>query len=358
MDRTRWFLVGGFVAASLWCWSAAAVRLRRQGSLLPLEPRRAPPWGLIDLWPVVLCVAMAVLAAAQMFALAARRLDGLSGQPPSQQYDVPTIYDSLISLGIVLASALVILLRTGASVRDLGVDLRKAPADLRLGCAAFLMLAPPVYAIQWLVQWGPVKWLERAPWFQPRHPFVEFLERQPDAASISVAVVVVVLVAPLVEEYLFRVLLQGWLEKAAVCRSPMQSLLVGGASDSPSAAVAEAEGAAGSGGAAPSTAQHDASRGGSDGQGDIAAYPSAAAPEAQPEDAKPPPSWPIAASAAIFSVMHITHGLDWIPLFPLALGLGYLYQRTHRLLPCLLVHLLLNGCSLAVLVIHAFSHGG
>jgi membrane protease YdiL (CAAX protease family) len=53
--------------------------------------------------------------------------------------------------------------------------------------------------------------------------------------------------------------------------------------------------------------------------------------------------------------MHASHGPDPVPLFVLALGLGYLYQRTHRLLPCVVVHLLLNLCSLGALVIEIVS---
>ena len=35
-------------------------------------------------------------------------------------------------------------------------------------------------------------------------------------------------------------------------------------------------------------------------------------------------------------------------VFLLALGLGYMYQQTHRVLPCIAVHMLLNSCSLVM----------
>jgi len=41
-----------------------------------------------------------------------------------------------------------------------------------------------------------------------------------------------------------------------------------------------------------------------------------------------PALWPILLSAGLFAALHATHGPDPIPLFLLALGLGYLYQRT------------------------------
>jgi membrane protease YdiL (CAAX protease family) len=52
--------------------------------------------------------------------------------------------------------------------------------------------------------------------------------------------------------------------------------------------------------------------------------------------------------------MHWSHGPDWIPLTVLAFGLGYLYQRTHRILPSLVVHLLLNSFTLLALTLEVF----
>ena len=54
---------------------------------------------------------------------------------------------------------------------------------------------------------------------------------------------------------------------------------------------------------------------------------------------------------AVFALAHWSHGLDPIPLFLLAIGLGYLYQRTHRIVPCIVLHFLLNLCSLVALAL-------
>ena len=72
--------------------------------------------------------------------------------------------------------------------------------------------------------------------------------------------------------------------------------------------------------------------------------------EEVPEDR--PTMWlPIVVSSGLFALAHLQHGPDWIPLFVLALGLGYLYQRTQRVLPCIVVHVLFN--SLAIIQIWA-----
>ena len=43
-----------------------------------------------------------------------------------------------------------------------------------------------------------------------------------------------------------------------------------------------------------------------------------------------------------FALVHFSHGPDFVPLFVLSLGLGYLYRQTHRIMPSLVVHFGLN----------------
>lgn len=57
----------------------------------------------------------------------------------------------------------------------------------------------------------------------------------------------------------------------------------------------------------------------------------------------------IVFTSLFFAVMHWGHGMAPVPLFFFSLGLGWLYQRTHRLLPSIVVHCCLNACSLALL---------
>jgi membrane protease YdiL (CAAX protease family) len=47
---------------------------------------------------------------------------------------------------------------------------------------------------------------------------------------------------------------------------------------------------------------------------------------------------------------HYGQGLAPIPLFVLAIGLGYIYEKTGRLWPCIVVHGLLNLLTFVVLV--------
>jgi hypothetical protein len=53
----------------------------------------------------------------------------------------------------------------------------------------------------------------------------------------------------------------------------------------------------------------------------------------------------IVVTSLIFALMHLGQGLAPIPLFGFSLLLGFLYQRTGSLLPCISLHMLNNGYS-------------
>ena len=58
--------------------------------------------------------------------------------------------------------------------------------------------------------------------------------------------------------------------------------------------------------------------------------------------------WPIVASSALFAALHAGQGAAPIPLFVLALGLGYLYRQTGCIAAPMIVHMILNGLTLLV----------
>jgi len=60
-----------------------------------------------------------------------------------------------------------------------------------------------------------------------------------------------------------------------------------------------------------------------------------------------PHGWlPILLSSFLFGLAHFSHGVDPIPLFLFGIVLGYLYQRTHRLLPSIVAHMTFNAFSM------------
>jgi membrane protease YdiL (CAAX protease family) len=60
-------------------------------------------------------------------------------------------------------------------------------------------------------------------------------------------------------------------------------------------------------------------------------------------------SLPILIGSLLFALAHIGYGPEPVPLFFLALILGYVYQRTHRIVPSIVAHALFNGASLFAL---------
>ncbi|MCE9529135.1 MAG: CPBP family intramembrane metalloprotease [Planctomycetales bacterium] len=351
------------------CWGLAIAKLVRRQPLLPYEPRRPVPWGLIDLVLVVLVLfgfaQLSVYLLHGLFGLG----DGAVKQPLSLQQNMLLIWaDIAMKVGAMLITAPIIMLRTGCSWRDMGVVPKEAGRDIAIGLAAFCMLAPIVFAIQAaLSQIQPYK-----------HPIIEMLTNTPDVPFFALLTFSAVILAPLSEEWAFRVLLQGWLERMVTHTGNPFHLLVGG--------IPPAE---------PMVLDDGVSPQPTDGNAivpaeEITFLSSVATPQpgvqwidpANPysplqaiveplespyalplaaavvPDFAPPSLWkqwlPIYVSSIIFALMHYSHGLAWIPLTFLALGLGYIYQRTHRILPSIVVHFCLNGLSMGAFWVQMF----
>jgi hypothetical protein len=60
----------------------------------------------------------------------------------------------------------------------------------------------------------------------------------------------------------------------------------------------------------------------------------------------------IGITSLIFALLHWSHGPAWVALTVLAAGMGYLYQRTHRIVPSLVVHGLLNNLTMLIVLLN------
>ncbi|HEV3024455.1 MAG TPA: CPBP family intramembrane glutamic endopeptidase [Pirellulales bacterium] len=282
-------LIAGNAALWVWLWG----RRNRRGTIVDCEPRRNVPWTGIDLVKIALVVLVAGQLVRVSFDLAGASDGGPLDDPQADAARMPKLLLATATLNLLTMAAAVAALRCfrSADWRDLGCDTSRLRGDVCLGLAAFAAVSVPVYALQYvLVQLVPSE-----------HPLIKTFQSvaKPGWGLWASSIFAVVLVAPLVEEFLFRVLLQGWLE----------SLVRSGDSDE-------------------MDERHLAP---------AAVY-------------SIPPSryWqPIVFSSAVFALMHSSHGPDVVPLFFFALALGYLYQQTHRLWPSVVVHFSLNACTLA-----------
>jgi membrane protease YdiL (CAAX protease family) len=318
--------VTGLLIATCINWAILFWVRRRASSWVVREPRRLWTADLVD---VLVTFAVLFLGTSVGIMLIAPESSGeLAKMSPDER--VSAIYLQVaVSLSTIVLSTCLVLWRHGLRPRDLGWSLRGAGRDVWLGVLAFLVLAPPVYALQ----------LFLVTRFESHHPLVDLLKNGAQPSLIAACVVSAVVAAPIAEEYLFRGMLQSWLEWLAVWHEGLGEDRHGVTGVKPSSersvqpSVREQQAAIPANPLLYGRVSHgaEASEAGGDG-GDTSAA-----------------AWsPVVASAVVFSLLHYSHGPDWIPLFFFALGLGYLYRQSHRLLPCIVVHFLLNSCSLAM----------
>lgn len=302
------------LAGSFALWGAAFRRIARKQPLLPRLPRPPAPWGLIDL-----LLATLVLMTFQLLnALVLTKVFGIDpgrGWENASARDLTLVLfcEPVANLTAIATAVLAIGLRTGARAADFGVSLRDLRQDLRLGTVAFVMLAPLVYGLQWLL----------VIWFPYEHPLIRALEKHPEALVHGAVFFSAVVGAPLVEEFFYRVLWQGGLQAFVPRRGDFWHFVFGSAA-SPVAI---------SGGGVSAGSE----------SGQVAMGHQASSAEV----------FAILVSSALFALMHVSQGAAPIPLFVLALGLGYMYARTVRVLPCIVVHVWLNAWSLVTLWIGA-----
>ncbi|MCI0334318.1 MAG: CPBP family intramembrane metalloprotease, partial [Planctomycetes bacterium] len=256
-------------------------------------------------------------------------------QNPSQVvgYLVGFIVSQTLIVGVIL---FVVSVLSGANLRDLGMpaSTRELARDVRIGFVAFLAALAPVHAIQQLLFY--VLGLDKE---SSSHPLIQMVSGdEPNFTLLLLASVVAVIVAPLAEEILFRLLLQGWLEKwedlwlgwrrSTPTNDPISDVVLQQILEQPNDALL-----------APVTI---------DETGQHAEPTSTISPTCG--IARLPFGWmPILFSSLLFAIAHYGHGPDPVAIFVLALILGYVYQRTHRIVPTIVAHALFNAFAMVIL---------
>jgi membrane protease YdiL (CAAX protease family) len=116
--------------------------------------------------------------------------------------------DKLIALSVfanlaTTAFAIAYLSLRGASLADLGLASPRPAADLLIAIAGVALLVAPLLTMSVLLN-------AIVPY---KHPLINFMHTHRDLWSIGTVVASAVVAAPLWEEFFFRRVLQGWLEK-------------------------------------------------------------------------------------------------------------------------------------------------
>lgn len=309
--------------------------------LLSYQPRRRVPWG-----PLVALFAMAMplVGVAAVLISTSELTPELEPATP----DSPVVADwgsfaFMVLFVFVVAAWIAAFYR--ADARDLGLptSFSEAWRDILVGCFATVAAFFPVYVVQ-LTLLGIVG-------SETKHPLVQQLEENHSPEMLALGFAMAVIAAPLFEEFTFRCLLQGWLERREddvlgylptqrlpTDEEPIDGEIAQLSEDETSISVATAE--------VPS----------------IDASPSdeTTAVSGLPVDGnqRPARGWllglphgwtPILISGVAFGLAHVGHGVAPVSLVLFGIVLGYLYQRTHRLLPSITAHLVFNAYSMLLL---------
>jgi membrane protease YdiL (CAAX protease family) len=233
----------------------------------------------------------------------------------AEQAETILLAAAVANFATVIIGGVALAVAVKADVDDLGFGLKHLRDDIRLGVHAAFAVIVPVYIVQAIL----------SQWVSGRHPIEEVIRDNPEPMVIAISALTAVIAAPLGEEFFFRVLFQGWLERFWPVSRPIVELT-----------------------AVDTTMVDDRSAPPTTDHGPLTT------------DSSTIRLPPILISAAFFSLLHLGWPAgpvrpDPIPLFLLSLMLGYVYQRTHRIWPSLIVHFCLNGMSILVLAASAIT---
>jgi membrane protease YdiL (CAAX protease family) len=251
-------LLGTLMTASLLVWVLTGTRVWQGRSVISVAAVELPRVHWVSAVLVLAWVTMLLLT--------------LIGAPSSDAGKVPSLvgvqtqclFNGLFFLGLVIP----LVSREQPETASLGFHLDGWPQQIWLGVVGFLVCVAPVIAA----------WSTTLPWRTKtsQHGLLQLLEQDDSLVALAWIVLAAVVLAPLLEELMYRVILQTWLQRIA------------------------------------------------------------------------PPREALIAVAVVFAAVHRLP--DAVPLLPLALILGYLYQQTRSFLTVVVTHMLFNATNLALAV--------
>jgi membrane protease YdiL (CAAX protease family) len=191
LDIPDWLPWGAGLAAAAWMAVIVmlAGRLWRGLPVIAGRPHDPVPWNGNDVLVILIgFVGIATMAGA------------ITG--PEPPLDLSLAMNMLVvTVATVLARAW--LMARGATAADLGLAPVRPAEDVTLAIMGLALVVAPLLAL--------AAWLNTIEPYE--HPIVEFLASRREALGIGLVVVTACVVAPVGEEFFFRRVLQGWLEK-------------------------------------------------------------------------------------------------------------------------------------------------
>lgn len=189
--------MGGLLAAVL-VVIADALRALGDGRVFALRQPRKP-----------LVVELPILAAAAAVFIAAPLLMVYAFGITAQDFGtlLPIEAQCVADVLIVCLMIPVMTISKKNLLEDYGIEGRGWIAEMRFGALGFLASIPPVIAVMLVML--PFRTREN------EHPFLKLLEGDSSGRAILEITLAAVVIAPLTEELIFRVILQGQLERMA-----------------------------------------------------------------------------------------------------------------------------------------------
>jgi membrane protease YdiL (CAAX protease family) len=355
-------LIIAILTASMIMWSRFVIAYVKGFPFFPsLQPRQIQRWALTDIFMALASLYLvSALAASFATKIGVDRNELIEGSASS----IPKVAIATFQLSAVVLMTLLIAARYRVSLSNIGWSTKHIFQDIRLGLLAFIMALPPIYI---LMIASTV--LFKKPY---NHPVVDAIKNDP--SSLPMAIWLAVVIAPILEEFGFRVLLQGFLE--SLSRGPLSLRLIFGGrrqtDDQGLAAAAsqdldsnlktmltsvdpQADSKANSFPISPANPYEAVAKTGTDSVSDSEIQSNANlqlnADQQFITDNSQLPWWPVVVSGVLFGLAHFDYGASWLPLAALGMVLGYLYRITNRIWPSLVVHCCLNGMTMLNLTI-------
>ncbi|MEM9827630.1 MAG: CPBP family intramembrane glutamic endopeptidase [Planctomycetota bacterium] len=284
-------IVGTFIVSIIiWVRRIRSCRGFRDAaeSLAPSESRYCPRWTLLDAFLAMLGQMLLFLLLCQWLLVCATGIAEVPVSPePALESAQPMRTQFSISVASFLTIALVTLFLFVRQTRSpVALGWFGSWRHVKLGVLWSLLLLPPVLLFNSLLSLV-------VPY---EHDVIEQFGELREPEIMAMTLLVTCVVAPLFEEFVYRALFQGGFEAFDSIRRHYKIS-----------------------GRLPTREQVN-----------MFGW-------------RPLGLWPIFAAAAIFCLQHWGQGAGPIALFPLAIGLGWLYRQSGSLVPCVIVHMVLNS---------------
>jgi membrane protease YdiL (CAAX protease family) len=319
MNETIFFAI--LASGTLATWGSLAARAISGKPVLPLRPAREPAtWGPQHVVFAILSVLLFQVIAHTLFITLRPLPDDIAELSLVEQAKLQLAI-SFASLFAALISLWFITLTTPSRTADLEIGIRPLLAGIVIGLIGFFCFATPSYILSMLLQ--PL---------DPRiHPVVKTLQESKDMQFFAYSCISVIILSPLYEEIICRRILQGWLQAVFARQGSGNDTL-------PSERVLL-----------------QIQDGETEDEFKLRVKDSLQRADILDDPSDPPPPRPtcwasILLSSFFFAILHL--GAGWasvISLFLFAIGLGLVYQRTGRLVPCIVMHMALNAFTMLML---------